>query len=91
MSTRCYCERCGRDVEAAYRSPTRRKWAKLYFALPLPFVPLFPIMAADYFVCLPGIMVYLLGIGPVLAILRDPLHCTDCGAIAGGVAAERAV
>lgn len=76
-----HCERCDHQVEGEYRAPTRRKWAKIYFLLPLPFVPVFPIMAADYAVCLPLLMVYLLGVGPVLAILKDPPHCTECGAI----------
>lgn len=75
------CERCGHEVEGVYRRPTARKWAKAYFLMPLPFLPILPIMASDYAVSLPGVMVYLLGIGPVLAILRDPLHCRDCGAI----------
>lgn len=63
-----------------HRQPRLRKWLKWYFVLPLPFVPVFPIMAADYAVMLPGIMVYLLGVGPVLGVLRDPACCDECGA-----------
>lgn len=77
-----YCERCGHEVEGVYRRPTHRKWAKFYFLLPIPFLPVIPMMASDFIICLPGIMVYLLGVGPVLGILRDPPHCGDCGAIA---------
>lgn len=78
---RGHCARCDRDVEAAYERPRLRRWAKVYFLLPVPFVPVFPIIASDFSVMLPLLMVYLLGIGPVLGVLRDPASCTTCGAM----------
>lgn len=76
-----FCERCDHEVEGEYSNPVRRRWAKLYFLLPIPFLPILPIMASDYVVSLPGVMIYLLGVGPVVGILRDPPECVDCGAI----------
>ena len=76
-----HCSRCDRTVHADYEHPRARKWAKVYFLLPIPFVPLLPIMMSDYAVMLPMLMVYMLGLGPVHRLLRDPALCDDCGAI----------
>ena len=76
-----FCARCELEVDAVHGHPARRKWAKLYFLLPIPFVPILPIMAADFMVSLPMVMIYLLGVGPVLGMLREPPLCGDCGAI----------
>jgi hypothetical protein len=75
-----YCQRCRADVQGVYANPGMRKVARVYLLLPLPFVPVLPIMAADYVVCLPLLMVWMLGVGPVLRILHDPACCPDCDA-----------
>jgi hypothetical protein len=80
-SMRAHCERCAVEVEASYRRPRARRLAKWYPLLIVPFVPLIPIIAADYVVMIPLLMLYMLGAGQVLAILRDPPHCDECGAI----------
>ncbi len=49
--------------------------------IPIPIIPILPMMASDYVVSLPLLMLYMLGIGPVLAIIRDPPTCWECGAI----------
>ena len=69
------------DVVGVYRQPRLRRWVRWYFVLPLPFVPVFPIIASDFAVMLPLLMVYLLGIGPVLGVLKDPACCEECGAV----------
>lgn len=78
---RAHCERCVAEVDASYRRPKARRLAKGYPLLIVPFLPVIPIIAADFAVMLPMLMIYMLGAGPVLAILRDPPHCDDCGAI----------
>ena len=78
---RAHCERCTHEVDASYRSPKARRMARWYPMLIVPFLPVIPIIAADYVVMIPMLMVYMLGMGPVLAILRDPPLCDDCGAI----------
>lgn len=78
---RAHCERCAAEVDASYRRPRARRYARGYPLLIVPFLPLIPIIAADYVVMLPMLMIYMLGAGPVLAILRDPPVCDDCGAI----------
>jgi hypothetical protein len=55
--------------------------AYAYLLLPLPFVPVLPIMAADYVVSLPLLMLYMLGLGRVFSIIRDPPTCVPCGAV----------
>ena len=74
------CARCKREVALEYRYPRGRKWAKAYLLIPVPFIPVLPIMASDYVVMLPLLMWYLLGIGPVLAIVKDKPVCRECGA-----------
>jgi hypothetical protein len=76
-----HCERCEADVEAAYRNPRTRRLARGYPLLIVPFIPVLPIIAADFAVMLPMLMIYMLGLGPVIGILRDPPLCNDCGAI----------
>lgn len=78
---RAHCARCEVQVEAAYENPGLQRWAKLYFVIPLPFLPLFPIIAADFTVMLPLVMLYLIGVGPVLSLVRAPPLCTECGAL----------
>jgi hypothetical protein len=79
---RAHCERCEADVEAAYRNPGTRKLARAYPLLIVPFIPALPIIASDFAVMLPMLMIYMLGLGPVIGILRDPPLCEGCGAIA---------
>lgn len=57
-----------------------RRVAWGYLAFIIPIIPILPIMAADYVVSLPLLMVYMLGMGPVFAIIREPATCVDCGA-----------
>lgn len=79
-----YCTRCDRAVEVEHRYSHRtRKWVRLYLAMPLVLLPFFPILAADYVLALPMCMLYMLGIGPVLVIVRDPALCCECGALVG--------
>lgn len=53
---------------------------RLYKLIWIPIVPILPIMASDYVVSLPLLMLYMLGFGPVLGVLGDPPRCSDCGA-----------
>lgn len=78
---RAHCERCAVEVDVSYRQPRARRLARAYPLLIVPFLPFIPIIAADYVVMLPMLMAYMLGLGQALAILRDPPHCDDCGAI----------
>jgi hypothetical protein len=78
---RGHCSRCGAHIEPYYQYPKMRFVARGYLLAPLPFIPVLPIMAADYVVCLPLLMVYLLGLGPAFAIIKDPPTCPDCGAM----------
>ena len=76
-STRAYCLCCGRDVDTEHRYPrTLRRVLKAYF-----FVPAYPILASDYVVAIPMMMLYMLGIGPALVITKDPALCAECGAL----------
>lgn len=77
---RTHCVRCEREVLAEYRNPRARKLAKGYLLVWIPIIPILPIMASDYVVSLPLLMLYMLGTGPVLALIQDPPTCTDCGA-----------
>ncbi len=54
-----------------------------YLCFPIAMIPAFPFLAADYVVSLPIMMVYMLGIGPVLGIVREPPTCSTCGALVG--------
>ena len=63
-----------------YSYPKARRWAKAYLFIPIPFIPVMPIMMSDYVVMLPLAMWYMLGIGPVLAIVKDKPVCQECGA-----------
>lgn len=77
-----FCERCGRDVEVEHRYSRRvRRALRGYFFLPLALLPAFPVLASDYVVALPMCMLYMLGIGPALVIVRDPPACVNCGAL----------
>ena len=75
-----HCERCDETVEGIHRPPRLRVIARGYLLIAIPIVPIFPIMASDYVVSLPLLMFYMLGMGPVLAIIREPATCTECGA-----------
>ena len=79
-SDRSRCARCDREVEAEYRYPRMRHVAKVYMTFPLFMLPAFPFLAGDYVVSLPTMMVWALGTGPVLAIIKDPPTCRECGA-----------
>jgi hypothetical protein len=76
-----YCERCDKQVEAAYEDPKLRRWVKAYFLLGLPFLPALPIIGADFMVMLPLLMLYIIGFGPALRVLREPPTCDECGAV----------
>ena len=78
---RRHCERCEDAVEASYDEPKLRRWAKVYFMLGLPFIPLTPIIGSDYVVMLPLTMLYIIGFGPALSIIREPPKCEACGAV----------
>jgi len=54
--------------------------AKFYGLMWLPIVPILPIMASDYIVSLPLLMVYMLGFGPVYALTSQRPECAECGA-----------
>lgn len=57
-----------------------RTLSRLYLFVWIPLVPLYPIIASEYTVCIPLLMVYLAGFGPVLSILNDPAACQECDA-----------
>ena len=78
--THGHCERCEVQVEVAYDDAELRRWAKGYMCIGLPFIPLSPIIGADFAIMLPMAMVYLLGFGPALGIIREPPKCEECGA-----------
>lgn len=69
------------EVEGDYPNPRARRLARYYPLLIVPFIPVLPIIAADFAVMLPLLMIYMVGAGPVIGILRDPPECSDCGAI----------
>lgn len=75
-----HCERCDEVVEGVYRHPKLRLVAWGYLLIAIPIIPILPFMASDYVVSLPLLMFYMLGMGPVFAIIRDPAVCSDCGA-----------
>jgi hypothetical protein len=76
-----HCTRCEAQVEGVYRHQKWRKIAYAYLLVPVPFLPIIPLAASDYVVSIPMMMLYMLGLGPVFAIVRDPPTCRDCGAI----------
>jgi hypothetical protein len=81
-STRRHCLRCARDVELEYQhSAAARRWWRVYLAVPILLLPAVPFLAGDYVVSLPLMMAYMLGIGPVLDIVRDRPLCATCGAL----------
>ena len=75
--------RCEREVEVEYQySLNMRRWLKAYLYLPaVVLLPLLPFLAGDFVVSLPLMMLYMLGVGPALTIIRDPPTCVDCGAL----------
>lgn len=80
--THGYCTRCDRQVEVEHRvAYSTRRWVKYYLYMPIVLVPAFPFLAFDYVVALPICMLYMLGIGPVLMLVRDPALCCECGAL----------
>lgn len=77
-----HCLRCARDVAVEYEhSATRRRWWKAYFLIPIFLIPAAPFLAGDFAVSLPLMMAYMLGMGPVLAIVREKPTCAECGAL----------
>ena len=81
-SSRRHCIRCEHIVEVEYEhSATMRRWWRAYFIVPIMLTPAVPFLAGDFAVSLPLIMAYMLGIGPVLAVIRDPPTCAECGAL----------
>jgi hypothetical protein len=81
MRVYAHCARCHHEVEAVYRRPRLRKAVRAYLLMPFVLVPLFPFAASDYVVALPTLMIYMLGLGPVFAIIKEPAVCSICGAI----------
>ena len=79
--TQAHCLRCDHEVEVEHRySPRLRRALKAYFVLPVLLVPLFPFLAWDYVFSLPVMMLYVVGMGPALSIIKDPATCSVCGA-----------
>jgi hypothetical protein len=77
---RGHCERCEAEVEVEYDDPQLRRWVKGYFWLGVPFIPLTPIIFSEISVLLPMFMIYTIGMGPAVGILREPALCCECGA-----------
>ncbi|MCY1004240.1 hypothetical protein OV079_01375 [Nannocystis pusilla] len=44
-------------------------------------LPASPFLASDYVICLPLMMSYMVGMGPVLSIVREVPACAECGAL----------
>jgi len=72
--------RCDEQVSARYPNPKLRRWVRGYFFLGVPFIPFLPIIGADFIVMLPLTMLYLIGLGPALSIVRTAASCDQCGA-----------
>lgn len=53
----------------------------MYLFMPIILLPMFPFIAWDYVIALPIFMLYMMGIGPVLLIVREPGVCCECGAL----------
>lgn len=79
---RAYCLRCRHDVDTEYKySRTLRRLMKAYFFIPVALVPAYPVLASDYVVAIPMMMLYMLGMGPASMIMKDPPVCAECGAL----------
>lgn len=77
-----HCARCACDVAVEYQnSAAARRWWRLYFLIPIFLLPASPFLASDYVICLPLMMSYMVGMGPVLAIVREVPACAECGAL----------
>jgi hypothetical protein len=76
-----YCRRCATHVPATRKFPRLRHVARAYLILPIALLPVLPFVAGDYLVSLPVMMAYMLGIGPLLVIVKDPAVCAHCGAL----------
>ncbi len=77
-----HCTRCERAVDVEYHHSARaRRWWRTYFAVPVLLIPATPFLAGDYVISLPLMMAYMMGIGPVLDIVRDRPLCATCGAL----------
>jgi hypothetical protein len=82
MADHEHCARCLRDVQVEYEnSAAMRRWWRLYFLIPLFLLPASPFLAGDFAISLPLMMAYMLGMGPVLAIVRERPTCAECGAL----------
>ena len=76
------CARCERVVEVRYQhSLAARRWLRVYLCVPLVLLPMFPFLAGDYMFSLPLMMAYMFGIGPALAVVREPPACAECDAL----------
>lgn len=75
-----HCLRCAGPRQVEFPHTRMRRLAKVYVWLWLIAVPVLPIMAADYVVALPSFMLYLMGMGPALKLIKGPPTCVDCGA-----------
>lgn len=84
-----HCRRCDETVEGTFENPQIRKWAKLYFLLPIPFIPLLPIIASDFAVMIPLTMLYMLGAGSALRFVTEKPQCPGCGALVEPLDAHR--
>jgi len=81
-STHQFCLRCDHEVAVEYQhSAAQRRWWRLYFLVPVFLLPASPMLASDFAVCIPLMMAYMVGVGPVLAIIREQPTCGDCGAL----------
>ncbi len=81
-SKRQHCLRCDCAVDVEYEhSPAMRRWWKAYFIVPMMLLPMLPFLAGDFAVSLPLIMVYMVGMGPALSIVKTPPLCAVCGAL----------
>lgn len=86
-----HCLRCDCTVAIEHQhSPRLRRALKAYFYLPIALVPLFPFLAWDYVVSLPVMLLYVMGMGPALSIVRDPATCSECGAFMPAASNTRA-
>lgn len=73
------CGRCAEDVEGEFEHPKLRRWSRLYFLLPIPFIPLAPLIASDYIVMIPLSMLYMIGVGSALRFATEKPTCPSCG------------
>jgi hypothetical protein len=54
---------------------------KGYLMIPIALLPVYPFAASDFAVSIPLMMIYMMGIGRALSIVREAPTCTDCGAL----------